>query len=128
MVTDSSAYLGDKLLNWIKGSAFGSAPANVYASLHSGDPAGSSANEITGTINLTRQAITWGSVSARAVSNSADVSFGTANSTGSVTYVAIYDSGTAGMGNEICKKSISSASITNGLAVKILSGNLTLSY
>lgn len=128
MVTDASAYLGDKLLNWIKGSAFGTAPTTVYASLHSGDPAGTAANEVTGSINLTRQGITWGSVSSRSVSNSADISFGTANSTGTVTYVAIYDGSTAGMGNEICKKSISSASISNGLAVKILTGNLTLSY
>lgn len=128
MVTDASVYLGDAILGWIKSTAMPSDPANVYATLHSGDPAGSSANEITGSINLTRQAISWGSISARAMSNNADIAFGTANSTGSVTYVAIYDSVTAGMGNEICKKSISSASITNGLAVKILSGNLVLSY
>lgn len=127
-MTDSSAYLGDKLLNWIKGTSFGSAPANVYASLHSGDPGGTSANEVTGTVNLTRTVISWGSVSSRALSNNADISFGTANSSASVTYVAIYDNATAGMGNEICKKLISTASITNGLAVKILSGNLTLSY
>lgn len=126
MTSDTSAYVGDKLLNWIKGSAMGTAPTSVFASLHSGDPAGTFANEVTQTISLTRQAITFGSVSARAMSSSGDINFGTASSTGTVTFVAIYDSAT--VGNEICKKSISSTPITNGLAVKILSGNLTLSY
>lgn len=127
MVTDTSAYVGDKLLNWIKGTTFGSAPGTVYASLWNGDP-DSGGTEVTGTINLTRQAISWAAVGSRAVSSNADIAFGTANSSGTVTYVAIFDSGTAGMGNQICKKSISSTGITNGLAVKILSGNLTLSY
>lgn len=126
MVSDTSVYVGDKLLNWIKASAFGAAPAAVYATLHSGDPAGTSANEVTGTVNLTRQAITFGAVSARAMSNSGDISFGTANASATVLYVAIYDANAAG--NEICKKAVASTSITNGLAVKILTGNLTLSY
>lgn len=127
MVTDTAAYVGDKLLNWIRGTAFGTAPTTVYASLWNGDPDSAGA-EVTGTINLTRQAISWAAVSARAVSSNADIAFGTANSSGTVTFVALYDSGTAGMGNEICKKSVSSTAISNGLAVKILSGNLTLSY
>lgn len=127
MVTDASAYLGDAILNWIRSSAFPSDPANVYASLWNGDPDGAGA-EVTGSINLTRQAISWAAVAARAMASNADISFGTANSTGTVTYVAIFDSGTAGMGNQICKKSIASTGITNGLAVKILSGNLVLSY
>jgi hypothetical protein len=127
MVTDSSVYLGDAILNWIKSSAFPSDPANVYASLWNGDP-DAAGTEVTGTVNLTRQAITFGAISSRAMSNSGDISFGTANASATVTYVAIYDSGTAGMGNEICKKLVSTASITNGLAVKILTGNLTLSY
>lgn len=127
MSTDASTYVGDKLLNWIKGTAFGAAPANVYASLWNGDP-NSGGTEVTGTINLTRQAITFGAVSARAMSNSGDLSFGTANAGGTVTYVAIYDSGTAGAGNQICTKSVSTATVANGLAVKILTGNLTVSY
>lgn len=125
MVTDTSAYLGDALLGWIKSTAMPSDPANVYASLWNGDPDGAGA-EVTGTINLTRQAISWGSISARAMSSNADIAFGTANSSGTVTYVAIFDA--ASSGNQICKKSVSSTAITNGLAVKILSGNLTLSY
>lgn len=127
MVTDTSAYLGDAILNWIKSTAMPADPANVYASLWNGDP-NSGGTEVTGTVNLTRQAISWGAVAARAMSSNADIAFGTANASATVTYVAIHDSGTAGMGNQICTKLVSTASITNGLAVKILSGNLTLSY
>jgi hypothetical protein len=122
-----SSYLGDKLLNWIKGTAFGTAPSTTYVSLWNGDP-DSAGTQVTGTVNLTTQSITWGSVATRALSNSADISFGTANSSATVTYVVIADNATYASGNQLCKKSISSVSITNGLAVKILTGNLTLSY
>lgn len=127
MATDSSTYVGDKLLNWIKGTAFGTAPTNTYASLWNGDP-NSGGTEVTGTVNLTRQAITFGAVAARAMSNSADIAFGTANALATVTFVAGYDSATAGAGNQIWTKSIASTGVTNGLAVKIITGNLTLSY
>jgi len=124
-MSDMSAYVGDKLLNWIKGTAFGTAPSSVYASLYNGDP-DSAGTEVTGTVNLTRQAITWGSVSARALSNSAQISFGTANGSATATYVVLWDASSAG--NQISKKSISSASITNGETVAIAASALTLSY
>jgi hypothetical protein len=127
MVTDTSVYVGDKLLNWIKGTTFGTAPTNVYVSLWNGDP-DSAGTEVTGTVSLTTQAVTFGSVSSRAMSNSGDISFGTASGSASVTYVVLADNATYGSGNQICKKSISTVSITNGLVVKILTGNLTLSY
>jgi hypothetical protein len=124
-MSDMSAYLGDKLLNWMLGSAFGSAPANVYAALYNGDPDGGG-TELTGTINLTRQIVDWGSVSSRAVANDAEVNFGTANNTGTATYVALFDASSSG--NQLSKKSISSASITSGEKVAIAIGALTLSY
>jgi hypothetical protein len=124
-MSDTSAYVGDKLLNWIKGTAFGTAPTTTYVALYNGDP-DSAGTEVTGTVGLTRQAITWGAVSARAMSNSADIDFGVASGSATVTFVVIFDASTAG--NQICKKSITSTGITNGLDVKILTGNLTLSY
>lgn len=126
-MSDSSTYLGNKILGWIGGTAFGTAPTTVYASLWNGDPDAGGV-QVTGTINLTSQAITWGSVASRARSNSADINFGTANAGGTVTYVVIADNATYGSGNQIAKKQISPVSITNGLAVKILTGNLTASY
>lgn len=124
-MSDTSTFVGDKLLNWIKGTAFGTAPTTVYASLWNGDP-DSGGTEVTGSISLTRQAITWGAVASRAMSNSADINFGTSTGSATVTFVAVHDAVSAG--NEICKKAITSTAITNGLVVKILSGNLTLSY
>ena len=124
-MSDMAPYVGDKLLNWIKGTAFGTAPTNVYASLWNGDP-DSGGTEITGTVNLTRQAVTWGSVSARALANSAEVNFGTANATASGTYVALFDASSSG--NQISKKSISTASITSGEKVAIAIGALSLTY
>lgn len=124
-MSDMSSYLGDKLLNWMKGTAFGTAPSTVYVALYNGDP-DSGGTELTGTINLTRQGVTWGSVAARALANSAEVNFGTANNSGTATYVVLFDASTSG--NQLSKKSISSASITSGEKVAIAIGALTLSY
>lgn len=125
-MSDTGAYAGDALLNWIRGTTMPAAPASIFASLWNGDPdAGGS--EVTQTISLTRQAITWSAVAARAMNNSADLTFGTASSSGSVTYVALYDSATVST-HEFAKKLISTSAIANGNVVKILATNLTLSY
>lgn len=124
-MSDMAAYVGDKLLNWIKGTAFGTAPTTIYAALYNGDP-DSGGTEVTGTVGLTRQAISWGTVATRALSNNAQISFGTASGSATATFVVLYDAAT--LGNEISKKSISSAAISSGEAVVIASGALTLSY
>ena len=124
-MSDMSVYLGNELLNWLNGSAFSAAPASVYAALYNGDP-DAGGTEVTGTVALTRQAVTWGAVSARAMSNSAEVNFGTASASATATYVVLFDAATAG--NELSKKLISTASITSGEKVAIAIGNLALSY
>lgn len=126
-MSDMSAYLGNALLNWIQnsGTTLATKPTSVFASLWNGDP-NSGGSEVTQTINLTRQAITWGAVAARAMTTTADLTFGTANASGTVTFVAIYDSATAG--NQICTHAVTSTGIVNGNVVKILTGNLTLSF
>lgn len=126
-MSDMSVYLGDQLLDWIKGNAFDSAPADVYVSLWDGDPDGAG-TEVTGTVSLTEQVVTFGSIAARAMSNSGDITFGTASGSADVTYVVLADNADYAMGEQLCKKSISSTPISNGLAVRILTGNLTLSY
>lgn len=124
-MSDMSAYLGDKLLNWILGSAFGTAPAGVYAALYNGDP-DAAGTEVTGTVNLTRQLVDWGSVAARSVANDAEVNYGTANSTATATYVVLFDASVSG--NQLSKKSIASAAISSGEKVAIAVGALTLTY
>lgn len=126
-MSDTSAYVGDKLLNWIKGTAMGAAPAGIFASLWNGDPNGSG-TQVTGTINLTAQAVTFGALASRSMSNSGNLSFGTANAGGTVTFVVLADNAVYGSGNQIAKKLIPAASISNGTIVRILTGNLTLVY
>lgn len=115
-MSDMSAYLGNALLNWLDGDAFPSAPADVYVALFNGDP-DSGGTEVTGTIGLTRQAVAWSAVAARATNNSTELSFGTANAGGTVTYVALFDASTSG--NQLSKKSISSAGLSDGETVTI---------
>jgi hypothetical protein len=124
-VSDLSAYLGDQVLDWLKGTTFDAAPADVYAALYNGDPAGAG-TEVTGTVNLTRQAISFGAIAARAMSNNADIAFGTANSGATATYFAIFDASSGG--NLLFSKSIGSNSISNGQVVKVTSGDLDLTY
>jgi hypothetical protein len=126
-MSDTSAYVGDKLLNWIKGTAFGAAPANVYCSLWNGDP-DAAGTQVTGTNGLSTQTLAFGAVSSRAMSNSGDLAFGTTSGSVTVTYVVVADNATYASGNQICKKNISTTAISSGVVVKILAGNLTLAY
>lgn len=126
-MSDTSTYVGDALLNWIKGTAMPTAPTGVFVSLWNGDP-DSAGTQVTGTVGLTTQAVTFGAVATRAMSNSADISFGTATGSATVTFVVLADNATYAGSHQITKKSITSTAISNGLVVKILTGNLTLSY
>jgi hypothetical protein len=126
-MSDSSTYMGDALLNWVRGTAMPSAPASTFVSLWNGDP-DSGGTEVTGTVSLTTQGITWSTVSARSINNTVDITFGTASGSATVTFVVIQDNATYAGHNQLAKKSIASVSITNGLAVKILATNLTLTY
>ena len=67
-----SAYLEDKMLNWMKGTAFGTAPTTVYVALFTTNPTaddGTGAVEVSGGAYV-RQAITtssgWSAISGSA--------------------------------------------------------------
>ncbi|RPH72721.1 MAG: hypothetical protein EHM78_02125 [Myxococcaceae bacterium] len=124
-MSDMSTYLGDALLNWLKSSAFPSDPANVYAGLYNGDPDGAG-TEVTGTVALTRQAVTFGSIAARAMSNTAEIDFGDASGAATVTYVTLHDAASAG--NRLAKKIVSSVGVDSGEKVAIATGDLDVSY
>lgn len=124
-MSDISVYLGNLLFNWLKSTAFAADPAAVYAALYDGDPE-SGGVEVTGTVNLTRQAITFGSISARAMANSTVIDFGTANGSANPDYVCIFDANAAG--NLLAKKAITEANIVNLEDVFISIGNLELTY
>lgn len=97
-----SNYLEDKLLNWIKGTAFGTAPSAVYVGLFSVTPADSGGGtEVTTTIDATgRKAVTFGSITtntgANTMANNADVDFGDADGAATLVAFGIFDASSAG--------------------------------
>lgn len=124
-MSDMSTYLGDALFNWLKSTTFPADPAAVYASLWNGNPS-SGGTEVTGTVALTRQAITFGAIVARAMANSAEIDFGDASGTATVTFVAIHDDPTAG--NLLAQKAVTSVGVDIGEKVAIAAGDLDVSY
>lgn len=94
-----STYLAGAILGWIKSTAFPADPAAVYVSLHDGDPgdAGTAGTDVTTTINAGgRVAVTFGAVAAKAITNDADVDFGTADGPADVDYFGVWDASSAG--------------------------------
>jgi len=118
-----SQYVADKILNWTDGTAFGTAPTNVYVALFNGDPTGAG-TEITNTIkgSTTRDAITFGAIATstdfRQFDNSAEITITASASAGATAdYAAIYDASTAG--NLLWYETLtSSKTITAGDEVK----------
>lgn len=122
-----STYLANKLLGWLDASAMGSAPADIYVALYNGDPtdAGSGGTEVTTTIDASgRKAVTWGSPSGKAMSNSGDVDFGTADAGATVSHIGLFDASTSG--NMVGSFALSpSRSVSTGDPVKFATGDLT---
>jgi hypothetical protein len=90
-----SSYLRDKIVDhWLKGTAF-SQPANIYISLHTGDPGLTGANEVTGGSYARQLCNGWSAVSGGQKSNSADILFSGMPAC-TVTYVGCWDTLSAG--------------------------------
>lgn len=94
-----SDYMEDKILNWLKGTAFGAAPGAVYVGLFNGSPtdAGGGGAEVTTTIRTAgRVAVTFGALSGGAMSNSAVVDFGAAAGDATVSHFGLFDAAAGG--------------------------------
>ena len=125
MASVKTQYLRDKLLNWMKGTAFGTAPTTVYLALFTSAPndAGSITGEVSATgTGYTRQAITFGSVTVTAgsydsISNSAAITFPATGSAtanwGTIVDVGILDSATVGAGNLLYFGLLSASQVVN---------------
>jgi hypothetical protein len=126
-MSGNSTYLGNAVLNWVKGSAMPTAPSSVYVGLFNGDPtdSGSGGTEVTTTIRPAgRVAVTFGSVSAKSMSNSAIVNFGTAAGATTVTHFGVFDASSAG--NMLGSNAVTGGgSVGGGAAVSFASGALT---
>lgn len=130
MASEMSNYLSSAVLNWIKSTAFPADPANVYVALFDGDPTASGAGgtEVTTTIRVAgRVAATFGAVTSRAISNSADIDFGTAAGGADVTHAALFDA--ASSGNMICWSPLDTPrSIITGDPVVIPTGDFNINF
>jgi hypothetical protein len=103
MAGSFSDYLENAVLSWIKGTAMPTAPAAVYVALFSAESAdGATVTEVTTTIRIAgRVAATFGAVgagsgTAKRISNSAIVDFGTAAGSASLTGLGLFDAASSG--------------------------------
>jgi hypothetical protein len=133
-MSGKSNYLENLILNWIKGSAFASAPSGVYVGLFNGDPtdAGSGGTEVTTTVRVAgRVAVTFGSITTATGANSmpsnADVDFGNAAGDATISHFALFDAASAG--NMLYSGPLTGGtqSVSSGTGVKFNSGSLTVS-
>lgn len=94
-----SSYIKNAWLNTIRGGGAGTsftAPANVYASLHTASPGDTGANEVSGgSPAYARIAITFAAAAAGAIDSSNTPVFDVPAST-TVTHVGFWDASTAG--------------------------------
>lgn len=128
-----STYLEDKMLNWMKGTAFGTAPTTVYVALFTTAPAddGTGGTEVS-TGSYARVAITtssgWSAISGtspRQISNSGIITFPTPTASwGTIVAIGIYDASTAG--NLLYWNTITSQAIATGVVASFAASTLVL--
>ena len=135
-----STYFLDKFLNHhFKGTNAGTAPATLYASIHSADPALTGANEVTGTYFSGRAAYTSSNFSApatvgnnRRISSTASLNLGTSIAAGSnLPYYGFWDAATSSnfLGGFPFRNSLGvteTLSFGNGDSVSRASGNVII--
>lgn len=135
MAGNASTYLQAARQNWYKGTAYPTAPTNVYVALFTAMPtqAGTGGTEVSGT-GYARQAIAaaagWSTISGTgpwSIANAGTVNFGNAGSAwGTVLGFGIYDASTAG--NLLYVATFgSSVVISNGAPVSFAAGAITIS-
>lgn len=99
MATEISTYLAEKLLDHVFGGTPYTAPVTVYASLYTSDPGPADTGTEAAFLNYARQAVTFGAVASRQISNSAKVTYPAAGATGvpeTITHAALHDAVSGG--------------------------------
>ena len=128
-MSGNSTYLGNAVLNWVKGSAMPTAPSSVYVGLFNGDPtdSGSGGTEVTTTIRVAgRVAATFGTVASKNMANNALVDFGNAAGATTVTHFGVFDAASAG--NMLGSNAVTGGgAVGSGAAVSFASSALTWS-
>jgi hypothetical protein len=128
----ASNYLENKVLDHVLTATSYTAPTTRYVALFTADPGetGSFAAEVgTSGTAYARQAVTFAAASNGTSATSATVTFPAATASwGTITHVAVVDSGTAGSGNVLFSGAVTtSKTIDTGDTFQITSGNLTIS-
>jgi hypothetical protein len=90
----SPVNLANKWLDMLAGTAFSSAPANVFVKLHLGDPGAAGAGSPS--LVTTRQQVTWSAASAGSKASSSIPAFSMTN-TERITHISLWDASTAGL-------------------------------
>lgn len=135
MANATAKTLADDILNWVKGTTFTAAPANLYVGLFSTTPTANtgSGTEISGS-SYARQAVAssaWSAISQNAdtihdqISNSNAITFPAVTTSGyTVVGVGVWDAATAG--NLLWYQAVTSQAVAVGNQYQIASGQLTL--
>jgi len=106
-----SNYLEDAIANALRGGGAGTsytAPAAIYAKLHTGDPGEDGTANAAG--NTSRQAVTFGASSGGVISLSNTPSWTNVSTSETYSYVSLWDNSTAG-------NCLGSGAMTAGVAV-----------
>lgn len=132
-MADFSDYLETQILNWVKGTAFPTAPTNLYVGLFSSDPTdtGSAGTEVTTTIRVAgRVTVTFGANTGTGdggtvITSATDADFGNSAGVATVTHFAIFDA--ASGGNMLFSDALtSSKTIAISDPVNFPAGNITI--
>jgi len=115
-----TSYLKNELLDAVV-NAGSFAVTTVYVSLHTADPGGTGANEVTGG-SYSRKSASFGAATGGAASNDAQIDF-TAMPSCTVTHVALWDAATSG--NVLWEGALTASKVVNsGDTVSFASGAL----
>lgn len=134
MAGNTSQYLENAALNWLKGTAYPAAPANTYVALFTAAPSDSGGGtEVTGgsyaraaIASSGWSAISGGGASPEQISNAGTVTFNTPTGNwGTVVAIGLFDALSAG--NLLYWNTISSQTINSGVVVSFSIGALVVS-
>ena len=132
-MSNASNYLELEVLDHVlgKGTRDFPSPASLFIALFTADPgeASSFTNEVANLYSYARTAVTFAAASGGSAATSATVTFPTASggAFGTITHIAICDSGTHGAGNQLFYGALTaSKTVADGDTFTIQSGQLTV--
>ena len=123
MATGLSSLQANSILNELCNAGSWTVPTSFWVKLHTGDPgAAGTANSAT---NATRQAASFSSAAAGAITTSADVTWSSVSTTETYSYVSFWDASTGGV--FLASDGLETArGVTAGDTFKIAAGDIDI--